>query len=270
MVRPFNCPLKKHTFAAQTPHMDFLQNFHLDQMQWVMLMLTALFTGMSKTGVYGIATVMIPVMAFQFGGKLSTGVILPMLIMADVFAVAYYRRHAEWKYLIKLIPWAFAGVLLGTWVGKLIDDETFKSIMAVIILASVVIMIWRDYRRAASIPDFWWFSMLMGLAAGFTTMVGNLAGAVTALYFLSMRLPKNAFIGTGAWFYLLVNSFKVPFHVFSWETITLETFELNLLMFPVIAAGAFLGIKITGYLSDEFYRKFVIGVTLLSAGLLFV
>lgn len=250
--------------------MDFLQHFHLGQAQWAILALTALFIGMSKTGVFGIVTVMVPVMAIQFGGKLSTGVILPMLIMADVFAVAYYRRHAEWKYLFKLIPWAFAGVLLGTWAGKVIDDETFKTIMGVIILVSVVIMVWRDWRRVTSIPDFWWFSMLMGLAAGFTTMVGNLAGAVTALYFLSMRLPKNAFIGTGAWFYLVVNSFKVPFHVFSWETITLETFQLNLLMFPVIALGALLGVKITAYLSEAFYRKFVIGVTLLSAGLLFL
>lgn len=250
--------------------MEIFQSYNLDDAQWAVLVLTALLIGMSKTGVFGIVTVMVPVMAHQFGGKLSTGVILPMLIMADVFAVWYYRRHAEMKYLVKLLPWAFAGVIIGTYIGKQIDDESFKSIMGVIILASVVIMIWRDWRKVTSIPDFWWFSMLMGLAAGFTTMVGNLAGAVTALYFLSMRLPKNAFIGTGAWFYLIINSFKVPFHVFSWETITPETFEMNLLMLPVIAAGAWAGVKITAYLSDEFYRKFVIGITLLSAGLLFI
>ena len=248
----------------------FLQSFGLSEGQWFFLMLTALCIGLSKTGVFGIATVMVPVMATQFGGKPSTGIILPLLIMADLFAVLYYRRHAEWKYLFKLLPWAFAGILLGTYVGRHIEDETFKLIMGGIIFASVVIMIWRDIRRVTEIPDFWWFSMLMGLAAGFTTMVGNLAGAVTALYLLSMRLPKNAFIGTGAWFYLVVNLFKVPFHVFSWGTITLASFKMDLLMFPVIALGALLGVKITGYLSESFYRKFVIGVTLLSAGLLFL
>ncbi|MCB9337324.1 MAG: sulfite exporter TauE/SafE family protein [Lewinellaceae bacterium] len=249
--------------------MQFFQTFGLDQSQWIILFITALTIGMSKTGVFGLSTVMFPVMAALFGGKISAGVVLPMLIMADLFAVAYYRRHAEWKYLVKLVPWAFGGILLGTLLGNHIDDQGFKVVMGVIILISVVIMVWRDVRRVTDIPDFWWFSMTMGVAAGFTSMVGNLAGSVTALYLLSMRLPKNGFIGTGAWFFLLVNSLKVPFHVFSWETITLGSFQLNLLMFPVIAIGALLGVKITAYLSDAFYRKFVIGVTLLSAGLLF-
>ncbi len=251
--------------------MDFLYNPEIGHAQWLALGITALFIGMSKTGVFGIVTVMVPVMAHYFGGKPSSGVVLPMLIMADLFAVAWYRRHAELKYLFKLLPWSFAGVLLGTYFGKHVNDEVFKSMMGGIILLSLAIMVWRDRQRASeAVPDYGWFAALMGLAAGFTTMVGNLAGAITALYFLSMRLPKNVFIGTGAWFYLIVNSFKVPFHVFSWETITLDTFLLNLGMFPLIALGAFLGFKITGRISEPFYRKFVIGMTFLSAGLLFL
>ncbi len=249
--------------------MEFLQSFGLDSGQWAVLLITALTIGMSKTGVFGLSTVMFPVMAALFGGKISSGVVLPMLIMADFFAVAHYRRHAEWKYLIKLLPWAFLGILLGTLLGKHIDDEEFKVVMAVIIFISVAIMIWRDMRRSPDIPDAWWFAVIMGLAAGFTSMVGNLAGSVAALYLLSMRLPKNSFIGTGAWFFLLVNLLKVPFHIFAWESITLESFKINLLMFPLIALGALLGVKITSYLSDSFYRKFVIAITLVSAVLLF-
>jgi uncharacterized protein len=250
--------------------MELLQSFGLSDGQWLIVLLTALFIGLAKTGLPGLATVMVPLMAHQFGGKFSTGMIVPMLLMADLFAVAFYRRHAEWKHLLKLLPWTFAGIIPGTITGNQIDDETFKSVMGVIIIISVVIMIWRDYRGVVSIPGYWWFAILMGLAAGFSTMVGNLAGAVTALYFLSMRMPKNAFIGTGAWFYLLVNLFKVPFHVFSWGTITPESFKLNLLMFPVIAIGALSGVVIVKYIPDAFYRKFVIAVTLLSAMFLFV
>lgn len=249
--------------------MELLQSFGLDSGQWAVLLITALTIGMSKTGVFGLSTVMFPVMAALFGGKISSGVVLPMLIMADFFAVAYYRRHAEWKYLIKLLPWAFLGILLGTLLGKRIDDEEFKLVMAVIIFISVAIMVWRDMRRRPDLPDVWWFSIIMGLAAGFTSMVGNLAGSVAALYLLSMRLPKNSFIGTGAWFFLVVNLLKVPFHIFAWESITLESFKINLLMFPLIALGALLGVKITSYLSETFYRKFVIAITLVSAVLLF-
>jgi len=250
--------------------MDFLQTFGLSNGQWLILVVTALCIGLGKSGLFGMASVMVPLMAHQFGGKFSTGIIVPMLLMADFFAVAFYRRHAEWKHLIKLLPWTFTGIILGTITGNHIDDETFKSVMGAIIIVSVIIMIWRDYRRVTTIPGYWWFAILLGLAAGFSTMVGNLAGAVTALYFLSMRMPKNTFIGTGAWFYLLVNSFKVPFHVFSWGTIDESSFKLNLIMLPFIALGALSGVVLVKYITDTFYRKFVIAVTLLSATFLFV
>jgi hypothetical protein len=238
--------------------------------QWAVLALTGLFIGMAKTGLFGLGTIMVPVMAYYFGGKLSTGIISPMLVFADLFGVFWYRQHSEWKHLAQLLPWSFAGILLGTLFGNQVDDEAFKLVMGLIVLLSVIIMVWRDYRQIAAIPDYRWLAGLMGLAAGFTTMVGNLAGAVTALYFLTMRLPKNNFIGTAAWFYLIVNLFKLPLHVFAWHTITTDSFVLNLAVFPVIAVGAFIGLKVTRYIPDESYRKFTIAITVLSAVFLFL
>ncbi|MFT4994751.1 MAG: hypothetical protein ACI965_001790 [Paraglaciecola sp.] len=81
--------------------------------------------------------------------------------------------------------------------------------------------------------------LIDGLVGGITTMMGNLAGSVMALYLLSMRLPKNEYIGTKAWFFLAINLFKVPFHVFSWQTISLNSFLLNLTGLPFIALGAY-------------------------------
>ncbi len=235
-----------------------------------MIALTGLAIGLSKTGLGGLGTLFIPIMAHVFGGKASAGIVLPMLVMADVFAVAYYRRHADWPVLFKLLPWAFVGIVIGTVTSQQINDDVFKQIMGVIIVLSVGIMIWQETRTEHIIPKHWAFAALMGLAAGYTTMVGNLAGAVTTLYLLSMRLPKNSFIGTGAWFYLAINCFKVPFHIFSWETISWESFKLDLVMFPIIAAGAVLGIFITKRLSEGLYRKLIIGMTLATVVLLFL
>lgn len=250
--------------------MEILQHFHLTGIEWAMLVFTALAIGLSKTGLAGLGTLFVPVMAHFFGGKSSSGIVLPMLVMADVFAVIYYRRHADWTVLLKLLPWAFVGIIIGTFTSQHIDDEAFKQIMGVIIVLSVGIMIWQETRTEHLVPNHWAFAALMGLAAGYTTMVGNLAGAVTSLYLLSMRLPKNNFIGTGAWFYLAINCFKVPFHIFSWETITWESFRLDLVMFPAIATGALLGIFITKRLSETLYRKFIIGMTLATVLLLFL
>jgi uncharacterized membrane protein YfcA len=100
-------------------------------------------------------------------------------------------------------------------------------------------------------------------------MIGNAAGPVMALYLLSMRLPKNSYIGTGAWFFFIVNLSKVPLHIWSWKTITANSFTLDLLMIPAIAAGAFLGIWLVKLLPEKVFRIIVISTTLLSAFFLF-
>ena len=245
--------------------------FDLSVVQWILLAVCALFVGMSKVGIAGISMFYIPVLALIFGGKTSTGILLPMLMMADIFGVAYYHRHAEWKYLAKLLPWAFVGIGIGLWVGKVVNDEWFKNIIAVLVFAGVGIMLWREKQNTTDLfPHSWWFAAIMGVLGGFATMIGNVAGPIFAIYMLAMNLPKNAFIGTGAWFFLIVNFFKFPLQVWVWNNIGLKTIIMDLIMLPAIAAGAFLGIWIVRKIPDKTYRTFIIIVTVLSAFLLLI
>ena len=220
---------------------------------------------MSKTGVHGAGMLAVPLLANVFGGQSSSGIMLPMLVMADVLGVWYYHRHASWKHLKILFPWAALGVILGTVVGKYIDDEIFRVIMAGVIIISVVVMVWLKSGHKEDVPHQKSFGIGTGILSGFTSMVGNLAGTVMAVYLLSMRLPKNVFIGTTAWFFMATNWFKVPFHVFSWHTITLNTFLFDLLTLPVIIFGAYLGIIIVKKLSEKMYRWFIISMTIVAA-----
>lgn len=222
---------------------------------------------MSKTGVHGAGMLAVPLLAVVFGGQRSSGIMLPILCIADVLGVWYYHRHASWHHLRRLFPWAALGTLMGTLIGGSIDDHMFKMIMAVIILLSVIIMIWLQ-RHKEDIPDNYWFATSAGVIGGFTSMIGNLAGSVMAVYFLAMRLPKNTFIGTSAWFFLVMNWFKVPFHVFSWKTITVNSFLLNLSALPVIALGAYFGIIIIRNINEKTYRWFIITMTLIASCLM--
>ena len=104
----------------------------------------------------------------------------------------------------------------------------------------------------------------MGLSTGFTTMVGNLAGAFSNLYFLAMRVPKNVFIGTAAWLFFLTNLFKVPFHVFYWKTINVSSFSISLKLVPFVLIGFFVGIKLVSLISERHYRKLILLFTALS------
>ena len=243
-----------------------IESFHLSLTNWGLLALCAFLIGMSKAGVPGVSMVAIPVLAMIFGGKQSTGIMLPMLIIADVFGVSYYHRHANWKHVWRALPWAFIGVLVAMIVGNVVNDQQFKSIIAVVIFASIALMIWRDKsKRALQIPNSWYFAAAMGLAGGFATMIGNAAGPIFAIYLLALRLPKNEYIGTAAWFFFIINLLKFPLHFFSWETINGSTLLIDSFMLPSIALGAFAGFWLVKKISINSYRWLVIVVTVLSA-----
>uniref|UniRef100_UPI00321646A7 sulfite exporter TauE/SafE family protein n=1 Tax=uncultured Draconibacterium sp. TaxID=1573823 RepID=UPI00321646A7 len=240
-------------------------------LQWSLLAACGMIIGMSKVGVPGISMLVVPTLAIIFGGKASTGVLLPMLMMADLFGVSYYHRHAEWKYLWKLFPWAFAGIGIALWVGEVVNDIWFKNIIAILVFICIGLMLWKDRKKRKNLfPNTWWFAASMGILGGFATMIGNVAGPIFAIYLLAMHLPKNTFIGTGAWFFLIVNFFKFPLHIFIWKTISWHTLSLDLILLPGIAIGAFLGVKLVKRISDNLYRTAVIVVTALSAFLLLI
>ena len=247
-----------------------LQSYDLDSLQWVLLGLCGLLIGMAKTGLSGLGLMVVPILANAFGGRPSVGLLLPILIFADIFAVSWYNRHAEWKHILRLLPWAISGILLATLVGKSISDTTFNRLLAAMVITGIMILVWRDVRSGKmKISESRWFAAGLGLLGGFATMIGNAAGPVMALYLLSMRLPKNSYIGTGAWFFFIVNLSKVPLHIWSWKTITMESFMLDLFVIPAIAAGALLGIWLVRLLPEKIFRIIVIATTLLSALLLF-
>ncbi|GJM33315.1 MAG: anion permease [Saprospiraceae bacterium] len=238
----------------------------LDNNQWFWLFVSAFVIGLAKAGVKGLSMIIVPFMAIAFGGRASAGLVLPMLSIADLFAVRYYNRDANWSYVWKLLPAAIIGVLIGMTVGYYIDDELFKKIMAVVVLASLGLMIVQQRRGLpTSITDSKVFGGIFGLLGGFSTMIGNAAGPVMAVYLLAINLPKNSFIGTGAWFFLIINLFKIPLHIFVWKSITLASFSLNLLSLPVIFLGVWLGIKIVKLIPEKSYRYFIIGITFLAA-----
>lgn len=222
--------------------------------------------GMAKGGVKGVGMFVVPIMAVVFGGKISSGIVLPMLLMADVFAVRHYNRHANWVYVWKLLPAALAGVFIGQWVGQWVSDAAFNQIIAAIVIGSLVLMIAQERGQISTVvAESRVFGYVFGLLGGFSTMIGNAAGPVLTVYLLGLRLPKNNFIGTGAWFFLLVNLAKLPFHIFSWGTVNPSSLLLNLCGLPALILGFWLGVRIVDYLPEREFRYFVIGMTFVAA-----
>ncbi len=242
-----------------------LDYFDMSKLDLGLAITATLLLGVGKSGIKGLGAVIVTLMAIVFGGKASTGILIPMMITADIFAVIYYHRHTQWYFLKKLLPMMVVGVVLGVWLGNDISEVLFKQIMAVFILLTVLIMIWMDRTKTFGIPKHWAFSSFMGLLSGVTSMIGNLAGSFASIYLLAIRLPKNEFIGTAAWLFFIINVFKLPFHLFVWKTVTTETLQLNLVLAPAILIGFLLGIKLVKVINNELYRKLVLLVTAIGA-----
>jgi uncharacterized membrane protein YfcA len=253
---------------------SLLQSLHpaLSPGFFALFLLLALLLGMAKAGLSGFGLAVVPVMALIFGAKESTGVILPMLIIADIMAVIYYRQHAIWKYIIRILPWVAAGIIIALFIGNMINNKQFRIVMLSVVWIMLILMIVNDIWKKESdqIPNNMLFGSLMGLAGGFATMIGNAAGPVFTLYFLSMRLTKKEFIGTGAWLYLIMNTGKLPLQIIVWKNITLTTLIPGLFSIPFIALGIFLGIRIVNLFSEKVYRYFVIITTITASLLLLV
>ena len=247
-----------------------LLSYQLSAWEWIALIVCGLCIGAAKTGVNGLGTLAVPVLAIIFGAKPSTGILLPMLCCADLFAVAYYRRSAEWKYILRLLPWSLAGFAVALLTDHLIPDRGFKTLIGACILTGLGVMLWNEYRgKHSEIPSSWWFAALFGVMGGFSTMIGNAAGPIMSVFLLSVRLPKNSFVGTAAWFFMIINFLKLPLQYFVWNNISRETLLFDLAMLPFIAAGAWVGIIFVKKVSEQNYRVAIYVLTLVSTLMLF-
>ena len=232
---------------------------------WTMAATAVFLMGISKAGLKGMSIFNVTLMALAFGSRASTGLFIPLLLVGDVFAVVYYNRHTQWKYILKFLPWMITGILLGVFIGKDLPEKEFKWGMVVVIFISLGMLLWWEKRKSESVPTHWLFSGSMGIMAGICTMIGNLAGAFTNIFFLAMRLPKNEFVGTAAWLFLITNFFKLPFHIWVWGTISTESLAINLRLLPAIFAGLLLGVFLVKKINEKNYKRFILVVTAIGA-----
>lgn len=226
---------------------------------WLLAMVAGLGIGISKSGFAGVSLVHVLVMAHIFGDKLSTGVVLPMLVIGDICAVIAFKRHAVWRHVARTLPIACVGVGVGTWLMTLIPETAYKPIIGWTVLVLVILQVWRMLNpgRFEHVPHSWTFAAVMGLLAGITTMMANAAGPVMGLYFLAVGLPKYQLTGTSAWFFLIINLYKVPFSA-GLGLIRADTLLFNLALAPVIIIGLFFGRWLLGHVSQKLFDGLIL------------
>ena len=249
---------------------DFLASIFpgMTAFQLFILAASALLVGVNKSGIPGLG--MLPVIllavAFDTNPGFATGVMLLMICAGDIFAVSYYRKNADWKIVLRLLPYTMLGLVLGFITLRVLHRPEHLRIMIgwIILLLAAVHLVRVAFFKHADIPSHWAFSAVVGLAAGFTTQVANAAGPVMALYLLSMKLPKDRYVGTCAWFFMIMNWTKLP--VFCFEgRVTFASLCAVLPMLPLILIGAVLGVLFVKRAPQKFFEAVVEIIVIVSA-----
>jgi uncharacterized protein len=238
----------------------------LEPWQWALGALCALLVGMAKTGIPGLGILVVPVMVYVVGEpRLAPGALLPLLCAADLFAVAYYRRHAVVWRLWELFPWVAIGIVAGSVVLWTIAGERLRPLVGAIVLVMVLAHVARKVLPSEVTPD-WRRAAVFGITAGFATTIANAAGPVMNLYLLSMALPKDEFMGTGAWYFLIVNLIKVPIYIYQKEPmITMDTLRFDAVLLPAVVVGALCGRFLYAHIPQRAFEWTVLSLAAVAA-----
>lgn len=239
----------------------------LEWWQWLVAIGASILIGLSKTGIPGIGIFAVALFALLYKPEealKATGLVLPLLIAADIVAVKSYHRHAVWSHLLRLFPWAATGIVLGYFAMDHLDPKLTGKLIGLILVAMIGLHVWRKYSlKDDEIPQGFAFSAAMGLLAGFTTMVANAAGPIMVMYLLAMQLPKMEFIGTGAWYFLILNTFKVPFGV-NLGIINASSLLANACLAPFAIGGALWGRTILPKINQGLFENVALVFTIVA------
>jgi uncharacterized membrane protein YfcA len=241
---------------------------------WVLGALGAFVIGLSKTGVPGIGILAVVMLANVFPARESTGIVLPLLICGDVLAVMTYHYHALWRHLWRLFPWTVLGVLIGWQTLGFLQDKAVARLIGGIVFVLILVQFWRRYRIQRlrreghevddEPPHGLLFAAFTGVLAGFTTLVANAAGPIMIIYLVSMRLPKMEFIGTTAWFFMLLNLFKVPFMV-DLHLINSLSLAVTLRFALFVVAGGLVGRVVLKRIDQRLFETLALVLSLAAA-----
>ncbi len=233
---------------------------------WVVLAVAAFFVGFGKTTISGVTLITVALASAVMPARDSTGLVLLLFLTGDVFALRAFRAHADWHVLRRLAPSVVVGVLVGVlYLQRFTSDVLLSRTIGVVLLTLTALhlamrRIEREVRDHALPPVV---TAAAGATAGFTSMVANAGGGVMSIYLLNMKSQVLGVLGTNAWFFFVINVFKVPFSVglglISWATVWHA-----IVLAPCVVLGAVVGGRVIRRISMGWFQRLVLLLTALA------
>jgi uncharacterized membrane protein YfcA len=225
--------------------------------------------GFSKTAMPVAGVLAGPLLAAALGATVASGLMVPLLVLGDLFALARYRQHADWGLMRRLVPGVLLGFVITAVLFRLLPVSVLGRLIGVLILASLALEVWRRRTEAESHHELEPMTSKAGIGffgtlAGMTTMAANAGGTAMTLYLVKMRVSMLAFMGTSAWFFFILNLIKVPI-IGGLGFITRETLVADLWLAPVLVVGVFVGIAVFKRMNEQVFTSVALGLSGLAA-----
>ncbi len=256
-------PVKRKIFICVSMGIGLLGGMDFELWRWAMFALAALIIGLSKSGVPGLGILNVAIFQILLESKEAVGFGLPLLIAGDLCALVIYRRHAEWKHLFRLVPWAIVGVVLGWITLGAMHANQARLVISIVLAVMLVLHVIREKYPllvSAALPHSYGAAACIGVVAAFLSTLANAAGPIMILFLLSMRLPKMAFMGTSVYFFTFLNIFKVPF-LHEQGLVNWGSLEANLKLLPFVIAGSVLGYFFAKKISQAWFERIAFWLT---------
>lgn len=225
--------------------------------RWALFAVAALIIGLSKSGVPGLGILNVAIFQILLDAKVAVGFGLPLLVMGDLCSLLIYRRHAQWKQILRLLPWAILGVIGGWLALKTLDGQSARLAISLVLAAMLALHVVRQkwpMLVSEALPHSYGTAACIGVVAALVSTLANAAGPIMILYLLSMRLPKMAFMGTSVYFFTFLNLFKVPF-LHEQGLVNWGSLEANLKLLPFVVGGSLLGYFFAKKISQAWFER---------------
>jgi uncharacterized protein len=224
-----------------------------------------LLIGLAKGGFSGLGALAMPLLALGVDPVQGAAILLPILIAQDLVSVAAFRSSWDGHVLAAMLPGAVAGVALGWWYAASVPANGVLICVGAIALLFGLYRLWaeRGGRIAASSRSPAWVGTLFGVATGFTSQIAHAGGPPFQMWVMPRRLPRDAFIGTTAIFFAVLNWIKVPAYV-ALGQFTRANALATLVLLPFAIAASLAGVRLIRKVSPERFYTLVYALMVLA------
>jgi uncharacterized membrane protein YfcA len=236
---------------------------------YAMAALVALIIGFSKGGLGGtLGGLATPLMAIVMPADQAIGLLLPILMVADVFAVASHWKCWDWRLIILMLPGAVVGVTIGTYFITNAPTETLKLALGIIVLLFALYKILEARLfNALTYEAKNWHGVFAGTVAGFSSALAHTGGPPISIYLLMRRVPTHVFNATSALFFAILNWVKVPYYVYA-QLFDFQQMRSLIWLLPLLPLGVWGGKWAAEKISQEVFERVIVALLALTALLL--